>query len=112
MSNDHYDSSSSAPAPAAARSPRRWRRGGKRILLLERGDFLPRDGELGPEPVFVDGRYISKETWYDDDGTAFQPQVHYYVGARRSCTAPRCTGCGPRTSASCTTSTASRRRGR
>ena len=26
------------------------------------------------------GRYISPETWYDADGSAFQPQVHYFVG--------------------------------
>jgi choline dehydrogenase-like flavoprotein len=54
---------------------------GKRILLLERGDFLPRElGNWDPGPVFVDGRYISPETWYDRDGTPFQPQVHYFVG--------------------------------
>jgi choline dehydrogenase-like flavoprotein len=54
---------------------------GKSILLLERGDFLPREMEnWDPGPVFVDGRYISKDTWYDGDGTAFQPQVHYFVG--------------------------------
>ena len=54
---------------------------GKRILVLERGDFLPREMEnWSPAPVFIDGRYISEETWYDADGKAFQPQVHYYVG--------------------------------
>jgi len=54
---------------------------GKRILLLERGDFLPREPEnWQPESVFVDGRYISPDTWFDQDGTAFQPQVHYFVG--------------------------------
>ena len=54
---------------------------GKRILLLERGDFLPREMEnWTPAPVFIDGRYISDETWYDADGKAFQPQVHYFVG--------------------------------
>ena len=54
---------------------------GKRILLLERGNFLPRETQnWEPEPVFVDGRYISPDTWYDADGTAFQPQVHYFVG--------------------------------
>jgi choline dehydrogenase-like flavoprotein len=30
--------------------------------------------------VFVDGRYISPDTWYDEAGTPFQPQVHYFVG--------------------------------
>jgi choline dehydrogenase-like flavoprotein len=54
---------------------------GKKILLLERGDFLPRESEnWDPDPVFIEGRYISKDTWYDPDGKAFQPQVHYFVG--------------------------------
>ncbi len=54
---------------------------GKRILLLERGDYLTKElDNWRPEPVFVDGRYISPDTWYDGDGTPFQPQVHYFVG--------------------------------
>jgi choline dehydrogenase-like flavoprotein len=54
---------------------------GKRILLLERGDWLPREPEnwLAAD-VFVDGRYISPDTWYYSDGSSFQPQVHYFVG--------------------------------
>ena len=54
---------------------------GKRILLLERGDFLPREPEnWDADPVFIKGRYISPDTWYDAKGTSFQPQVHYFVG--------------------------------
>jgi choline dehydrogenase-like flavoprotein len=54
---------------------------GKRILLLERGDFLIRElPNWDPEAVFVDDRYISSDTWYDTDGRPFQPQVHYFVG--------------------------------
>ncbi len=54
---------------------------GKRILLLERGDFLTREPDnWQPGPVFVDGKYISPDTWYDADGKPFQPQVHYFVG--------------------------------
>jgi choline dehydrogenase-like flavoprotein len=54
---------------------------GRSILLLERGDFLPRETQnWEPAPVFVDGRYISPDTWYDADGKPFQPQVHYFVG--------------------------------
>ena len=54
---------------------------GKRILLLERGDFLPREKEnWSPEQVFVKNRYVSKDTWYDARGKPFQPQVHYFVG--------------------------------
>ena len=54
---------------------------GKRILLLERGDFLPREADnWDPAKVFVDGKYISKDTWYDADGKPFAPQIHYFVG--------------------------------
>jgi choline dehydrogenase-like flavoprotein len=54
---------------------------GKRILILERGDFLPREMEnWDPGPVFESGRYISPDTWFDADGKPFQPQVHYFVG--------------------------------
>ena len=57
------------------------RSSGKRVLLLERRDFLPREmGKRSHDKVFIDGKYISKDTWYDGDGTAFQPQVHYFVG--------------------------------
>lgn len=54
---------------------------GKKILLLERGDFLKREKEnWSAEAVFVENRYVSKETWYDEKGAPFQPQVHYFVG--------------------------------
>jgi choline dehydrogenase-like flavoprotein len=54
---------------------------GKRILLLERGDWLPREPQnWDTSEVFVDGRYISPDTWYYADGSSFQPQVHYNVG--------------------------------
>jgi choline dehydrogenase-like flavoprotein len=54
---------------------------GKQVLLLERGTFLDRETQnWDPAAVFVDGRYISPDTWYDDHGKPFQPQVHYFVG--------------------------------
>ena len=54
---------------------------GKRILVLERGDWLPREPQNWlAQDVFVDNRYISEDTWYDDRGKAFQPQIHYFVG--------------------------------
>ena len=54
---------------------------GKRILLLERGDWLPREPQNWlAQDVFVDNRYISPDTWYDAKGKPFQPQVHYFVG--------------------------------
>ncbi len=54
---------------------------GKRVLLLERGGFLPREKEnWDPESVFIKGRYTSPDSWKDKGGDAFQPGVHYYVG--------------------------------
>src|SRR5215813_7750054 len=54
---------------------------GKRILLLERGGWLPREQEnWSTEEVFIDNRYISADTWTDEKGNAFQPQIHYFVG--------------------------------
>jgi choline dehydrogenase-like flavoprotein len=54
---------------------------GKRILLLERGDWLPREPQNWlAQDVFVDNRYVSPDTWYDAQGKPFQPQIHYFVG--------------------------------
>ena len=54
---------------------------GKRILLLERGDWLPREPQNWlAEEVFVENRYVSADTWYDGDEKPFQPQIHYFVG--------------------------------
>src|SRR5437763_831711 len=54
---------------------------GKRILLLERGDWLPREpANWLAQDVFVDNKYVSPDTWYDEKGAPFQPQVHYFVG--------------------------------
>jgi len=54
---------------------------GKRILLLERGDWLPREpSNWLAQDVFVDNKYVSEDTWYDPEGKPFQPQIHYFVG--------------------------------
>jgi choline dehydrogenase-like flavoprotein len=54
---------------------------GKRILILERGGWLPRELEnWDANEVFVKNRYVPKETWYDKNDNAFQPGVHYWVG--------------------------------
>ena len=54
---------------------------GKRILILERGDFLPREQEnWSSEAVFGANRYKAPETWHDRDGKPFHPGIHYWVG--------------------------------
>ncbi len=58
------------------------RESGARILLLERGDFLPQEPQNWQvEAVFGANRYKPAENWIDAaDGSAFKPGVHYYVG--------------------------------
>jgi choline dehydrogenase-like flavoprotein len=54
---------------------------GKKVLLLERGDFLTREPQnWRAQDVFVDGRYQSEDRWYDAEDEPFEPQVHYFVG--------------------------------
>jgi choline dehydrogenase-like flavoprotein len=54
---------------------------GKRILLLERGSWLPREPQNWlAQDVFAENRYVSPDIWYDERGKGFQPQVHYVVG--------------------------------
>jgi choline dehydrogenase-like flavoprotein len=55
---------------------------GARVLLLERGTFLPREPDnWSPKAVFLSGRYKNAEPWYDGHtGQPFKPGVHYYVG--------------------------------
>ena len=55
---------------------------GKRILLLERGDFMPREAEnWDSQAVWVDKRYANSGKWTDaGTGKQFTPKQHYYVG--------------------------------
>ncbi len=47
---------------------------GKRILLLERGGFLPREKDnWDTGQVFVESKYKAHETWLDKDGMPFHP---------------------------------------
>lgn len=54
---------------------------GLRILILERGEYIPRERENWDEKaVCIDKRYQAKETWYDKNDQPFQPYTHYCVG--------------------------------
>jgi choline dehydrogenase-like flavoprotein len=56
---------------------------GARILLIERGDFVPQEEEnWSPEAVWRHRRYRQTEQWVDDTGLgrAFLPYTHYGVG--------------------------------
>jgi len=54
---------------------------GKKILLLERGDYVPREPEnWDSHAVVVGNRYHVKEAWHDKSDEEFHPGTHYFVG--------------------------------
>ena len=54
---------------------------GKKILLLERGDFVPREKQNWDSRAVVgEGRYNNVEPWRDLKGNEFVPGAHYFVG--------------------------------
>ncbi len=54
---------------------------GKSILILERGEHLPREAEnWSPRAVFIEHRYRTQEKWFDRAGRPFTPNTHYWVG--------------------------------
>jgi choline dehydrogenase-like flavoprotein len=54
---------------------------GKKILVLERGDFVKREREnWDSRAVNVEGRYQTKEVWKDKDGNDLHPHTNYAVG--------------------------------
>ena len=56
---------------------------GKRILLLERGGYLPRERDnWSSTAVFLKGKYHSGEVWYNANGDAFTPENYYFVGGK------------------------------
>src|SRR6266536_924381 len=54
---------------------------GLRVLILERGGYLPREPEnWDSREVFGKERYVTDEMWYDKYGVPFRPHAQYYVG--------------------------------
>ncbi|MEO8127400.1 MAG: GMC family oxidoreductase [Bryobacteraceae bacterium] len=54
---------------------------GKRILILERGDYVRREKDnWNTRAVNVEGKYQTKEVWHDRDGHPLHPHTNYCVG--------------------------------
>ena len=79
-SYDYIIVGSGAGGAAAA-----WRlaESGAEVLLLEKGEPLPRDGStLDVEQVIRKGRFKSDEVWLDKDGNRFAPEETFNLGGK------------------------------
>jgi choline dehydrogenase-like flavoprotein len=54
---------------------------GKRVLILERGPFLPQEKpNWNTTDVFLENRYHTKDVWTDKEGHDLHPGTGYWVG--------------------------------
>jgi len=78
---EHYDVIIIGTGAGGGTLAHRLAPSGKRILLLERGGYMPREPEnWDSKEVFGRERYVTTERWYDKHGVAFRPHAQYYVG--------------------------------
>jgi choline dehydrogenase-like flavoprotein len=81
MRNEPYDIIIIGSGAGGGTLARRLAPSGRRILLLERGGFLPREkANWDSRAVNLEGRYQAKETWKDADGKDLHPHTSYWVG--------------------------------
>ena len=81
MTTDYYDVVIIGTGAGGGTLAHALRAGPARILLVERGDFVPREEEnWNPTAVWKELRYRAAERWLDGDGRPFLPYTHYCVG--------------------------------
>ncbi|MBY0529009.1 MAG: GMC family oxidoreductase [Rhabdochlamydiaceae bacterium] len=81
MEKHHYDVIIIGSGAGGGTLAHRLSASGKKILVLERGEYLPREKEnWSSKATFFEGRYSNAEEWLDKEGKAFQPGTHYFVG--------------------------------
>jgi len=81
MNTEHYDIIIIGSGPGGGTLAYKLAPSGKKILILERGGFLPKENDnWNTEAVFTKGKYTSPESWLDRDGKVFHPGIHYFVG--------------------------------
>jgi choline dehydrogenase-like flavoprotein len=81
MTSEHYDVVIIGSGAGGGTLAWKLASTGKRILLLERGDYLPRERDnWDTDEVFLKGKYLTSEQWRDASGHMFTPEQNYYVG--------------------------------
>jgi choline dehydrogenase-like flavoprotein len=83
MSSERYDVIIVGSGAGGAAAAYNLARAGCRVLMLEKGRHLPKDGStLDTRQVFKEGRYKNKEPWRDGRGGHLVPDEHYNVGGK------------------------------
>ena len=82
MNNErHYDVIIIGTGAGGGTLARKLAPTGKRVLLLERGDYVPREKDnWSTRAVNVQGKYQTKEVWHDREGKELHPHTNYCVG--------------------------------
>ena len=80
-SNGHYDVIIIGSGAGGGTLAHRLAPSGKRVLIIERGDYVKREPEnWSPRAVNLEARYNTKEQWFDRKGKPLHPHTNYYVG--------------------------------
>lgn len=78
---NHYDVIIIGTGAGGGTLARKLAPSGKRILLFERGGFVPREKDnWDPRAVNLEAKYHAREVWHDKDGRELRPHTGYNVG--------------------------------
>lgn len=100
MSNNHYDVIIIGSGAGGGTLAYKLAPSGKKILLLERGDYVPREKDnWSTRAVNLEGKYNTKETWFDE-GVALSTHTRTTsLVVTRNSTARHYFACAKKTSA-------------
>jgi len=81
MTGDRYDIIIIGTGAGGATLAHRLAPSGKKILILERGTFLPKEkANWDAKEVFKAERYFNAGPWHDQEGEELRPAAGYWVG--------------------------------
>jgi choline dehydrogenase-like flavoprotein len=83
MTNEAYDAVIIGSGAGGAAVAYNLVKAGKHVLVLEKGDFLPRDcSTLDVKTVFKEGKFKNHDQWVDNQNRTFVPGEYYNVGGK------------------------------